>query len=115
MAVISVIIKQPYTLQISKRDYPEIYWKDRSLLAINNLITMVWTGIFLLNAVVFLSLAVAFTIIFSNILTAFGIAFSIIFPLKALAYFATRGFRKFDWSVKVDTEKREGKINWYDR
>jgi len=29
MAGISLIIKQPYTLQCSKRDYPEIYWKDK--------------------------------------------------------------------------------------
>ncbi len=27
MAALSLIIKQPYTLQVSKRDYPEIYWR----------------------------------------------------------------------------------------
>jgi len=26
MAVSSLIVKQPFTLQVSKRDYPEVYW-----------------------------------------------------------------------------------------
>lgn len=108
MAFSSLIIKQPFTLQVSKRDYPEIYWNDESFLAINNLITMVWAGIFLLNAIVFLLLAKPFTIALSNILIAFGIAFSIIFPLKAPAYLATKGFKKYDWSVEVDTQKPKG-------
>jgi len=34
MALFSLIIKQPYTLQASKKDYPEIYWKDKLFLAI---------------------------------------------------------------------------------
>jgi all-trans-retinol 13,14-reductase len=108
MALSSLIVKQPFTLQVSKRDYPEIYWKDKSFLAINNLITMVWAGIFLLNAIIFLLLAKPFTIALSNILIAFGIAFSIIFPLKAPAYFATKGFTKYDWSVEVNTQKPKG-------
>ena len=108
MALSSLTIKQPFTLQVSKRDYPEIYWKDKSFLAINNLITMVWAGIFLLNAIIFLLIAKPFTIAISNILIAFGIAFSIIFPLKAPAYFATKGFTKYDWSVEVNTQKPKG-------
>lgn len=74
MALFSLIIKQPWTLQSSKKDYPEIYWKDESFLAINNLITIVWVAIFLLNAIIFLLLSEPFTVILSNILIAFGIA-----------------------------------------
>ncbi|MCD6492396.1 MAG: all-trans-retinol 13,14-reductase, partial [Archaeoglobaceae archaeon] len=87
MALFSLIIKQPYTLQVSKKDYPEIYWKDKSFLAINNIITAVWTIIFIANAIMFLLLDTPFTIILSNALIAFGITFSIVFPLKAPAYF----------------------------
>jgi all-trans-retinol 13,14-reductase len=53
MAFTSLLIKQPYTLQVSKKDYPEIYWKDRTFLTINNIITAVWAGIFLANATIF--------------------------------------------------------------
>jgi len=112
MALFSLIIKQPYTLQVSKRDYPEIYWKDKSFLAINNIITGVWTIIFIANATIFLLLDIPFTVILSNTLIALGIAFSIVFPLKAPAYFATREFRKYDWSVAV-TQKPKGE-NEYD-
>lgn len=108
MALFSLTIKQPYTLQCSKRDYPEIYWKDKYFLAINNLITIVWAGIFLVNAAIFLLLNMPFTLIFSNILIAFGIAFSIIFPLKAPAYFATKEFKKYDWRVEVNPQKPKG-------
>ena len=112
MALFSLIIKQPYTLQVSKKDYPEIYWKDKSFLAINNIITAVWTIIFIANAIIFLLLDIPFTIILSNTLIAFGITFSIVFPLKAPAYFATKEFRKYDWSIKVTQKpKRE---NEYD-
>jgi len=113
MALFSLIIKQPWTLQSSKKDYPEIYWKDESFLAINNLITIVWMVIFLLNAIIFLLLAKTFTAVLSNILIAFGIIFSIVFPLKAPAYFITKEFKKYEWSVEVDPQKLKGK-NEYD-
>lgn len=105
MALFSLTVKQPYTIQCSKKDYPEIYWKDKSFLAINNLITIVWACVFLLNAIIFLLLSMPFTMILSNILIALGISFSIIFPLKAPAYFASREFKKYDWSIEVDPKK----------
>ncbi len=112
MELFSLIIKQPYTLQVSKRDYPEIYWKEKSFLTINNIITGAWAVIFIANAITFLLLNATYAAILSKILIAFGIVFSIIFPLKAPAYFATKEFRKYDWSVYVTQKpKRE---NEYD-
>jgi all-trans-retinol 13,14-reductase len=108
MALISIAAKQPYTLHVSKKDYPEVYWKDKSFLAINYVITLVWVGIFLLNAIMFLFLQFPLTVIFSNILVALGILFSILFPLKAPAYFISREFKEYDWRVKVDVEKPKG-------
>jgi len=107
MALISVIIKQPFTFQVSKRDYPEIYWKDKSFLSINSQITLFWAGIFLSNAILFIILAKLIAVILSNILIALGITFSIVFPLKAPAYFVTREFRKYDWSVDVNPHKHK--------
>jgi len=109
MAISSIIIKQPFTLQVSKMDYPEIYWKDRQLLIINNLMTSVWAVIFLSNAIIFLLITKPLSIIFSNTLIAIGVIFSIIFPSKAVTYFALKEFRKYDWIIKVDTgrPKRE--------
>ncbi|ODS42039.1 MAG: all-trans-retinol 13,14-reductase [Candidatus Altiarchaeales archaeon IMC4] len=113
MAGFSLIVKQPYTLQCSKRDYPEIYWKDQSFLAINNIITVAWAGVFLVNAAIFLLLNMPFTVIFSNILITFGIVFSIIFPLKAPSYFVLKEFKKYDWSIGIDPQKPKGE-NEYD-
>lgn len=108
MAVISVAIKQPYTFQVAKKDYPQSYWKEKSFLLVNNLITIVWAGIFLLNAVIFLFLSMPFTVILSNILIAFGIVFSTIFPLKAPAYFISKEFKKYNWGIKVNSQKPKG-------
>jgi all-trans-retinol 13,14-reductase len=105
MAVISVAIKQPYTFQVAKKDYPQSYWKDRSFLLVNNLITIVWAGIFLLSAMIFLFLSMPFTVILSNILIGFGIVFSIIFPFKAPAYFTSKDFKKYDWHIEVNPQK----------
>lgn len=105
MALTSVIIRQPFTFQVSKRDYPEVYWKEKSFLAVNNMITEVWSIIYMANAIMFLLLNASFAIMLSNTLTAFGIAFSLIFPLKAPAYLASKEFKKYDWSVEVDPQK----------
>jgi all-trans-retinol 13,14-reductase len=104
MALSSLIIKRPYTLQVSKRDYPEVYWKDRTFLSINNIITSVWAATFLANATIFLLLKAPLTIIFSNFLMGIGISFSIVFPIKAPAYFASKEFKKFDWKLAQESE-----------
>ncbi|NAZ24315.1 MAG: FAD-dependent oxidoreductase [Thermofilum sp.] len=113
MAVSSLSLERPYTLQVSKRDYPEVYWKDPSFLAINNIITAVWALIFLANALVSWLLASPLSIIFTNVLVALGIAFSIFFPIKAPVYFITREFKKYDWKVEVTPGKPKAE-NEYD-
>ncbi len=109
MALFFLIIKKPFTFQVSKRDYPEIYWKEKSFLVINNIITGVWAVIFIANATIFL-LNKTSAVVLSNTLIALGITFSIVFPLKAPAYFATKEFRKYDWSVDV-TQKPKGEYD----
>jgi all-trans-retinol 13,14-reductase len=108
MALSSLIVKQPYTLQVSRRDYPEVYWKDRTFLAINNIITAVWAWIFLVNASIFLLLRMPLTLILSNLLIALGIAFSIFFPLKAPSYFVSKEFKKYDSKIEVDPKRPKG-------
>ncbi|MEM0314895.1 MAG: NAD(P)-binding protein, partial [Archaeoglobaceae archaeon] len=104
MAIFSLIIRQPYTLQISKRDYPKVYWKEKLFLAVNSVITGVWAVIFIANAILFL-LETPFAVVLSNALIALGIAFSIVFPLEAPAYLVAREFKKYDWRIEIDTRK----------
>jgi len=113
IAVFSLIIKQPYTLRVSKGEYPEIYWKDKSFLTINNIVTETWAIIFIANAIIFLLLGMPFTVILSNILIALGIVFSVAFLLKAPAYFVTKEFKKYNWNVEVNPQKSKGE-NEYD-
>lgn len=109
MAVFSLIIKQPYTLQVSKRDYPEEMWQDKAFIEINNIITKVWVIVFFSNVIVYSFISSPGSIIITNILIVVGILFSVFFPKYAPAYFITREYKKFDWEVKVDskTSKKE--------
>ena len=113
MALISLIIKRPFTLQVSKRDYPKIYWNSKWFLLVDNLITSIWCMIFLTNMFIFLLFTRPYTSIFSNTLIAIGIVLSIILPLKIPAYLAIREFKKYDWSVRIDPKKPK-KDNEYD-
>jgi hypothetical protein len=109
MAVVSLILKQPYTLQVSKRDYPETYWRDPTFLLINNIITGLWAFIFLANSAVYILSRFPFNVVVSNALVTLGILFSIVFPLAAPAYFALREFKGNDWRVDTGRERRKGR------
>lgn len=113
MALGSLVGKQPFTLQVSRRDYPQVYWEDRSFLTINNVITSAWATVFVSNSLIFLLIDWPLTVIFSNILIALGIAFSIVFPLKAPAYLLTRKLKRYSWESEVNHAKRNQE-NEYD-
>jgi all-trans-retinol 13,14-reductase len=113
MAIFSLVIKQPFTFQVSRKDYPEVYWKDRLFISINNVITVVWGLIFFVNALIYLVLEQFLSVVLSNIFVVVGIAFSIIYPVKASAYQSYKEFRKFDWRIDIDP-KRSKNENEYD-
>lgn len=108
MALFSLLIGKPYTLQSAKKDYPEVYWEDPTFLAINNIITVVWVGIFLANSFIYWRFAGLVMGILSNVLVVAGIVFSIVFPMKAPAYFAVREAETHDWRVDVAPQKAGG-------
>ena len=101
MAVISVLLKNPFTYQVSKKDYPKVYWKDPTFLLINNIISSFWAAVFLANSIVYTVIDGILALSISKGLIVVGMTFSIIFPMKAPAYFLTRRFKKHDWYVEV--------------
>lgn len=108
MALTSLLVGQPFTFQVSKRDYPEVYWGDETFLMINNMITGVWAAVFALNAAVHLLVGSPFNTIVSSAAIALGIVFSSVYPVKASALKYTREFKKYDWEVEVDPRKPKG-------
>jgi len=105
MAASSLIIGKPYTLQVSTRDYPKVYWNDKTFLLINNVITSFWAGVFALSAIIYSATGYPLNLALSNALVALGVAFSVVFPLKAPAYYALRDFKRYDWQVEVRPDK----------
>lgn len=53
MAAFSIAAKQPFTFKVARKDWPESYWKEKSFLLINNIISAVWMFIFIVNALLF--------------------------------------------------------------
>jgi len=108
MAVASLLARRPFTFQVSKRDYPEVYWRDKTFLFINNVIAGLWAAVFAFNASVYLAVASPLNAVISNIAVAFGIAFSIVYPVKALASLYSKEYKRYDWRVEVDPRRPKG-------
>lgn len=108
MATVSLLAKQPFTFQVSKRDYPEIYWKDRAFLLINSVIAGVWAAVFAFNAIVYLVAGFPLNTAVSNAAVVFGTIFSVVYPAKASASLYSKEYRRYDWRVEVDPRKPKG-------
>ncbi|MBS7625348.1 thiamine pyrophosphate-binding protein, partial [Candidatus Bathyarchaeota archaeon] len=98
MAASSITMKSPFTFKVAKRDWPEAYWREKSFLLINNIISAAWTIIFIANALIFL-LGMPYNIVLSNALIALGIVFSIIFPLKAHTWIQSGCFGPMGYAI----------------
>lgn len=105
MASFSIVMKSPFTFKVAMKDWPEAYWREKSFLLINNIISAIWALIFIFSALIHLLFVMPHKVVLSNLLIVFGIFFSIIFPMKASEYFVIRKyvkpFKKFDWSVHL--------------
>ncbi|MEM0025623.1 MAG: hypothetical protein QXV41_03535 [Zestosphaera sp.] len=71
MGAFSLIVKQPFTFKVAKKDWPESYWREKSFLLINNVVSLVWTLIFIVNAILFLLTRMPYNVVFSNLLVLF--------------------------------------------
>ena len=80
MAVFSLVIGRPYTIEGVKNDYPQSFWKNPMFTTINTVITVIWAIIFIVNSVLFVILNKPLPIITTNILIGLGVVLSIIIP-----------------------------------
>jgi phytoene dehydrogenase-like protein/intracellular septation protein A len=90
MAFGTLAMKNPFTYQYAKEDWDKSYWTDPAFIKINEIITGVWGGIFLLNSLlgalavfVFPAQKILFAVILPNIGVVAGIVFSSRFPAYA--------------------------------
>lgn len=91
MAFGTLAAKSPFTYQYAKEDWDKSYWHDPAFIKINEIITGVWGGIFIFNALlnalavfVFsgygLFVTLLLTVIIPNVGVVAGIVFSSLFP-----------------------------------
>lgn len=108
MSFFSLILKYPYTYQISKRAYPKIYWSEPSFIRINMVITAVWSLIYLVNAVLSFSTHIFFKIIVPILLILLGMFISIYLPNKVTIYLMRIDIPRYgNWRINVDKDRRK--------
>ena len=78
MCFLSLALRSPYTYEVSKRDYPEVYWSTPEFFKVNAILTAAW-------GLVFLACALLHMLPFPLRLTSYGliatgIALSAAFP-----------------------------------
>ena len=90
MAFGTLAMKNPFTYQYAKDDWDKSYWIDPAFIKINEIITGVWGGIFIFNAMlgtlavfVFPAQELLFAVILPNVGVVAGIIFSSRFPSYA--------------------------------
>jgi len=87
MCFASLALKRPYTYEVSKRDYPEVYWSTPEFFKVNAILTAAWGLIFLVCALLHtLPLPLRLS---SHGLIAVGIILSALFP-RAYVGWSTR-------------------------
>jgi all-trans-retinol 13,14-reductase len=74
MAIFSIAVKKLFTFQASKRDYPEVYWRNRLFLSINNDVSGLWAVVFLTSALMYLLPGGLLSLALSSALIALGVA-----------------------------------------
>jgi all-trans-retinol 13,14-reductase len=91
MAFGTLAMKSPFTYQYAKEDWDKSYWNDSAFIHINEIITGVWGGIFVFNAMlgalaifVFPTRAFLLQVIIPNVGIVAGIVFSSRFPNYAV-------------------------------
>jgi all-trans-retinol 13,14-reductase len=91
MAFGTLAMKSPFTYQYAKEDWDKSYWNDPAFIKINEIITGIWGGIFIFNALLGALAVFAFptqgllvtlllTVILPNVGVVAGIVFSSLFP-----------------------------------
>ncbi len=90
MAFGTLAMKNPFTYQYAKEDWDKSYWNDPAFIHINEIITGVWGGIFILNTLlgglavfVFPAQKILLSVILPNLGVVAGIVFSSRFPAYA--------------------------------
>jgi phytoene dehydrogenase-like protein len=85
MAFASLAVRNPFTLQYAKQDWPKEYWDQPLFRSVNNAITGFWGFIFLADAILYQIGSVLGQLVVSaalpNLLLIAGIVFSVAYPI----------------------------------
>ena len=111
MAAGSVLAGRPFTFQVSKKDYPAVYWDDPAFRQTNVIISFVWAGIFLANAFLSRAEALLTAAVYPNLLVMAGIVFSVLFPRWYPLFLLKKSFPRYgDWQVDLQPGPPEQKL-----
>ena len=113
IAVVSLIIRRPFSADAARRGYPRQYWRNPAFITLHTIITGVWAGVFLVSgALVAFSLTTATGLIPIALMVA-AFIFTIVFQQKGPAFLVMERYRPYEWHVSL-TPTASPQQNEYD-
>ncbi|MFW6056507.1 MAG: FAD-dependent oxidoreductase [Chloroflexota bacterium] len=113
MAVVSVLIRRPFSSDAARCDYPRHYWRNPTFISVHSIVSVVWAGVFFLAGVtVWFS---ALTIVSVPVIALFivGLVFDAIFQAKGAAFLIRQQYRPYEWHIPL-TPTRSKQQNEFD-
>ncbi|MEM4744831.1 MAG: NAD(P)/FAD-dependent oxidoreductase [Ignisphaera sp.] len=108
MAIVSIAIGSPYTFKVSKADWPESYWREKVFVYVNNVLTFMWTLIFICSSAIYFVFKHPYSTISSNILIGLGMMLSIVLPIKLPERIVKKKYidpyKSLEWRVRPSRE-----------
>ena len=101
VAVISLLLRRPFSADPARLDYPRQYWRNPDFVTLHSIITSVWSGAFLLGTIIvaFSSTAPTEPIPVALLVAAF--VFTAVFQRKGPAYLVRQRYRPYEWHVPL--------------
>ncbi|MCK9356514.1 MAG: NAD(P)/FAD-dependent oxidoreductase [Dehalococcoidia bacterium] len=101
MAVVSLAVRRPFSADEARHAYPRQYWRNPAFLTLHNIVTAVWSGVFLLSTILLAFEAVRLVGPVPVGLVLAGLVFAFVFQKKGPAYLVAQRFKPFEWHVPL--------------
>jgi len=93
MAFVSLAVRNPFTFQYARQDWPREYWDQPLFRSVNNVITGFWGLIFLTDAVLYQIGSATNSLILSTVLPNLSLVPGIVFSIKYPKWYPKRAIQ----------------------
>ncbi len=112
VALISMLIRRPFTGDAARYEYPRKYWDNPAFIALHSIITGVWAAVFFVTGIIVTLSTIPLTGTLPIGLMIAGFVFSIVFQSKGPAFLVKQRYRPFEWHVPLAPSTRRQQVEY---